>query len=234
MKKNNPLFNPPPNFKPPFNKIRLHGQEFNIRILFKDHRYKGKVGGVVYIDGNTIRLFRDTIEVYSGQSFYADDVQKATIDSFKYWNRFFLRLESEFKVILIKPRSQNIKLVNQHYSEVNNEFAEECERKGDKIKVYTTEDGKLWFTIDNSFNLHEAETLHPQTAKEDMSDSVRPFFNDLRDNRPPTLSQLMQVFDKIAKINEETASGLNCITNFIRSQFPAEEEGEGERPNYLG
>jgi hypothetical protein len=175
--------------------IRLHSQEFNIRILYKDQRYKEQLqkANTINIDGNTIRLYRNTLEVYSGHSFYADDTQKATSESFEYWNRLFARLENDLKITLVKSRSQNIKLVNQHYSEINNEFAKECEKKADKIRVYTTDDAKLWFLIDNSFNLHEAETVHPETAKQDMGEVIQPFFNDLRYNKPPLISEIWKI-----------------------------------------
>lgn len=175
--------------------IRLHSQEFNIRILYKDQKYKQQLqkANTINTDGNTIRLYRNSIEIYSGHSFYADDVQKATADSFDYWNRLFARLENDLKIILVKSRSQNIKLVNQHYSEINNELAKECEAKADKIRVITTDDNKVWFLIDNSFNLHEAETIHPETAKQDMAEVIRPFFNDLRKNNPPLISEMWGV-----------------------------------------
>ncbi len=220
--------------------IRLHGQEFNIKILYKNHKYKELLNktNLIDLDGNTIKLYRNSIEIYSGKSFYANDVQKATSRSLDYWNRFFRRLENELKVILIKPRHQNIKLVNQHYAETNNEFAEECEKRADKIRVYTTDDGKLWFTIDNSFNLHEAETQHTKTAKLDMEDVVNPFFNDLRDHNPPTLSELMRIIKKIIEVNKETASGLNAIVTLIKSQIPKKPEDNGIdrkiKPEYIG
>ena len=224
------------------NEVRLHGQEFNVRILFRDQRYDvlRKNSNLVNVDGNTVRLFRDSLEVYSGKSFYADTVHKATVRSFDYWDRIFARLENDFKIIIIKSRYQNVRLVNQHYSEINNEFAEECEKKAEKIRIYTNEDGKLWFTVDNSFNLHEAETQHPDTAQQDMSDVVRPFFNDLRDNKPPSLSQVMAVLDKIvlsnekaAEINKETAAGLNSVVKLMR---PADKEEVkvGPLPEYIG
>ena len=205
--------------------IRLHSQEFNIKILYKDQRYKKLLekANTINIDGNTIRLYRNSIEIYSGQSFYADTAQKATVKSFKYWNRLFAKLENDLKLILIKPRSQNIKLVNQHYSEINNELAQECEKKADKIRVYTTDDGKLWFLIDNSFNLHEAETLHPQSSKHDMADTVRPFFNDLRDNNPPLISQVWQfaaentkAINNYASIPEIYNTSINSLTEQIQ------------------
>lgn len=213
---------------------RLHGQEFNAGILYKDERYKKKIGQVMIIDGNTVRCYRDSIEVYSGQSFFADDVQKATAKSMEYWARFLVRLENDLKIILVKPRAQNIKLVNQHYAEVGNELAIECEMKGDKVRIYANDDGKLWFTIDNSFNLREAETLHPQTAKEDMQDVIVPFFNDLRDKKPPMLSEMMDALDKTVRIHQETASGLKIIVTavetILNNQVPKEPDEKQENP----
>lgn len=233
---------PPENL--PFcpNAVRLHGQEFNVKILFKDQRYKDcrSKANLINVDGNTVRLFRDSLEIYSGKSFYADTSHKATVKSFDYWGRLFARLENDLNIIIVKSRYQNIRLVNQHYAEVNNELAQECEKKAEKIRIYTNEDGKLWFTVDNSFNLHEAETQHPDTAKEDMSDVVKPFFNDLRDNKPPSLSQVMALVNRIvesnekaAEINKETAAGLNSVVKLMK---PAEKEEVkvGPLPEYIG
>jgi len=165
----------------PKNLIRLHGEEWNITILYKDERYKESLSNSNFIDydGNTVRLSRDTIEVYSGKSFYAEDSSKATYKSFEYWNTFFNKLGNSLNVLIIKPKVQNIKRVNAHYAEVNNELAKDYEEKGERIRVYTRDDGKLWFLIDNSFNLHEAETVHPATSKEDI-EKVKDMFNDVR------------------------------------------------------
>ncbi len=217
--------------------IRLHGQEFNIRILHKDERYTNIIGKVIDVDGNTVRCYRESVEIYSGKSFFAADAQKATAKSFKYWNGFFARLETDLNVVLTKPRTQNIKLVANHYSEVNNELASECEKKGDKIRVYTTEDGKLWFTIDNSFNLREAETQHGQTGEEDMQQVVQPFFNDMRDNKPPKISEITKAIhdlviaiNKMAEENHETASGLNAVAVYLKNQLPKETEKKLREP----
>jgi len=185
-------------FKP--NQIRLHSQEFNIKIIFKDKRYKliREKANTIDIDGSTIRLYNNSIEIYSNKSFFADTTQKATASSMLYFTRFFKRLEHDLKIIILKSRTQNIKLVNQHYAETNNEIAEECEAKAEKIRVYTNDDGKLWFTIDNSFNMHEAETQHPGTAKQDMN-VLQKHFNDIRDNDPPTNTEMMEFILKQQK-----------------------------------
>jgi len=233
----------PQNQIQPNRQIRLHGQEFNIKIIYKDDKYKYLLDRIntTKIDDNTIRLYKNSIEVYSGKSFYADNAQKATADSIDYWNRFFARLENEFKVILIKPRAQNIKLVKNHYAEINNELAIECEKKGDKINIYAREDGKLWFSIDNSFNLKEAETQHSSTAKADMEEVVQPFFNDLRDNAPPVSSDLAKfIADTQRQLQELVQAQINTQGQFqtiLRLLTPAEakeEEKNIKRPDYFG
>jgi hypothetical protein len=200
------------------NMIRLHGQEFNIRILYKDQKYKKlkKKSNIIFIDGNTIRLYANSIEVYSGQSFMADDVDKATAKSFKYWNKLFARLEHDLKVILVKPRSQNIKLVNNHYSEINNGLAKDLNIKAEKIRIYGEDDGKLWFLIDNSFNLHEAETVHSEHAQEDMRGTIRPFFNELRKSKGYTPQFVLHALNELIKDREYYAKNLKSHVAAIR------------------
>lgn len=176
--------NAPNNKKIYDNFIRLHGEEFNIKILYKDKRYKDLLekGNLVELDGNTIRLYKDSIEVYSGRSFYGEDPQKVTATAFEYWNRLFIKIENTYKIMICKPFINNKRRVNAHYAEVGNELSKSCEERGERIRVYSREDSKLWFIIDNSFSLHEAECIHPQDSKDDM-DIVKSFFNDLRGGR---------------------------------------------------
>ncbi len=228
--------NQPTRFPKP-QKIRLHGEEFNIKILFKDKKYKelSKKANIIDFDGNTVRLYRDSIEVYSGKSFYGDTPTKADLLGNEYWSKLFYKLEYHLKIIFMKTKYFNIKRVNAHYSEINNELSEEMYKKGDKLRIYDNIDGKLWFTIDNSFNLHEAETQHPSTAKEDMQDTIQPFFNDLRDKNPPKTSEIWAILSTLVKHDEEIAAGLNIITTLIKSQIPKPEESKDKKiPDYMG
>lgn len=208
------------------NRIRLHGQEWNIRILQKDEKYNKirNEGNTIKIDQNTVRLYEDSIEIYSVKSFFADDPQKATSRSLEYWDRFFARLESDLKVILVKNRANNIKLVNSHYSEINNELGQEAEKKGYKIRVYATEDGKLWFLIDNSFNLHEAEGVHPRTSKEDMTE-VQNYFNDIRDKDHFKPSEITLILGELTKDIQEQTELFKSNAELTRTQLIAVYEG---------
>lgn len=220
----------------PYRGIRLHGEEYNIKIIHRDERYKQILSkcNILTLDGHTIRLYRDSLEIYGKTSFYGESVNKAHSKSVKYWSRFMTKLEYQLKIVILKAKKQNIKLVNSHYAEYNNELAEECEKKAQKIRVYAKEDGKLWFTIDNSYNLGEAENLHPETSKQDMTQIVN-HFNDIRNNKPPTLSEIMILMQEQIKINKDTGAGLNAVVEYIKGQLPQKQEfKDSDRPSYIG
>lgn len=180
--------------------IRLHGQEFSIVIIQGSQFYENlrKRKNTILIDGNTVRLYKTSIEVYCAQarSFIGEDVQRATSLSFQYWSKFFHQLEDFTRVMFIKGMNTSIKQVNAHYAEINNEMAKDYNEKQVKLKIYGIDDGKVWFLIDNSWNLNEAETVHPQRSKHDM-ERLKDFFNDLREKDVPNMSGVMVIIDKL-------------------------------------
>lgn len=206
-------------------KMRLHGQEWNIKLIASSSKYQDsrQKANTILIDGNTIRLYNKSIEIYSGQSFFEKDENRATALSMDYWMRFFVRLENELQVILVKPRATNINLVNQHYGETNSEMAKDAIQKGHKYRIETTDDGKLWFTIDNSWNLKEMETIHPETAKQDMT-KIQKQVNDWRDYDPPTNSELGYYTIQNAKNLDEYAIHLKAHVESVQKLGSAVEE----------
>lgn len=165
-------------------RIRLHAQHFVVKLLHKTPAYDAARarGNVQYLQDCTVRLHKESIEVIasSGLSFLGGSADKATAESMEFWTRVFHRLESHLGVVLLKARAQNIRQVGAHYARINCGLAKEVLDAGDRVRVYAREDGKLWFTIDDSFNLNESETLHPETAGRDMADVVEPHLNDWR------------------------------------------------------
>jgi len=160
---------------------------------------------IIYIDGNTLRLYKNSLEIYTAphKYFLGEDEQRATALSFNYWNNFFTRIQNKFNIIIIKGENTRILQVNAHYSEINNELADELNVKKIKLNIFAKEDGKIWFKIDNSFRLNEVECIHPNSAKQDMG-IIKAFFNDLRNNIPPTLSELSSIVVK----NTQSIRGL--------------------------
>jgi hypothetical protein len=221
----------------------LHGQQFHIQLIYRGDRFKDKVSKLITVDGNSIMVYRDSIEVYSNTFFFGSDVDKVTADSLRYWTKLFVRLESELDCIILKPRVDNIKLVKQgEYAEVNNELAIECKKQAEKIRVYSDDDGKLWFQVDNSFNMDEAETVHPVTSKRDMGDIIKPFMNTLRNN-PNVLEDLFKAIRLMqetqgvqAQLNKETAAGLSAMVELLKPKEFKDDDFEvlKDKPSYIG
>lgn len=243
------------------NPLRLHGEEYKVEIISSSetyHRTRMKSTSVL-IDGNRVVLYRDVLVVFSYQSFYGNTADECEREASYYWLRFFRRLESLYGLLLLKDRKENIKRVKAHYGETGNELADELRRKKQKLRVFGTLDGKEWMLFDDSSpdgtGLNEAETTHSSTpkdsrdAREDMQNVVRPFFNDLRDRRPPlpseqakSLGELRELLALQAQLDYETkqdvaaiAKGLRVIVNSMQppqSELPTMTPST--KPDYFG
>lgn len=207
--------------------VRLHGQEFNIRILWQDNKYQELLekSNTMFLDSNTIRLYKNSIEIYSGQSFYGKSANISEYNSLNYWKGFIARLEHDLKVSLLKPRSRNIKIVNQHYARGNSEIAEDSVKNRERVWVYAEEDGKLCFITDDSFGFKEDETVHPITGKIDRK-NVDKQVNDWRINNPPTGSELaeasrntLNAVNSMVKIQEDLPESLALLKEQIASHL---------------
>ena len=162
--------------------VRLHGQEFNIKFKLKgDFLYKHCKKFI--LDNNHIKIYENSLEIYSGHDFFGSTVWEARYKSLAYFKRFFVKLENTLHSLF-----KQIKQVNAHYSECDNELATELNKKYKVLNIPASDDGKIWATVDLSLNINEFEGIHSKTAYEDMS-KVLNFFNDLRNNSPPNLSE---------------------------------------------
>lgn len=223
--------------------IRLHGQHFRLGLIRKSEKFERLrlQANLRWIDGNTVELNNDCIEVYASSDvdagsdvgFFGEDVTRATALSMQYWTRFFYRLESELGVIIMKPRAGNISLVHQgHYAEVGSALAKDYEEKQVKLRVYAGDDGKLRFLIDNSFNLHELESVRGSSSKPDM-ERVKTVFNEIADGAllPSEIAGLMR--EQAVNVREISAA-LNVL---LKLSVPADRILEPEvrlRPEYVG
>jgi len=211
----------------PILETRLHGQEFNIKILWQDKRYVDMLikSNLMYLEGHTIKLFKKSIEIYSGEgiSFYGANEQEADSKSVSYWAKLFNRLEHELKIIIVKDRCRNIKEVNHHYAHTNSEICKNSIENKEQIRVFALEDGKLAFVTDDSFGFREDETVHPITAKEDRK-NVDKQVNDWRINNPPTNSELANYVGVILKSQESLPIVLNQLKEQIKSHLSLIQE----------
>jgi hypothetical protein len=133
----------------------------------------------IYFKENKIWISSKSIIIYDIKSYFgfnAIDSKRFAFDSIqKFLN------DLQFKLgINILTDSINLKTSRQHYALVKNSLAIQCRKDGSKINVYN--DKGLWFLIDNSYNLEEAETVHPKTALVDNL-GVQKYFNEHKETK---------------------------------------------------
>lgn len=199
-------------------------------------------GSDVVIDGNRVRLYRDSFEVYSGHDFWGVDPVDSERQSSVYWLHFFHRLEHTFNILLIKPGRHNIKRVKQHVAEVGNELASDVSSRRDRLRVKGF-DGREWLLADASFGFKELETVHSERAVFDMQDVVMPFFNDLRDNsavvKLPSVmereaAELRGVVFELGKALQVTQSQLQTVIDVITPRSPSDGLSDSSLADYYG
>lgn len=129
--------------------------------------------------GHKIWLTNKSIILYDKNSYFAKEAQVAKSRAIYNFIQKIKSLEQLLKAdFTIKAGAQyKFKVSRQHYALVKNALARQYNEANEKLEVYT-EKG-LWFLIDNSFNLDEAETVHPETAETD-SVKVQNFFNSVK------------------------------------------------------
>lgn len=161
--------------------IRLHGQQFRIKIISNSDKYFNtkKRGNILKIDGSTVCLHNNSISIFNRNSYVGNNETQALALASAYIDKLMWKLEDKLNITIVKSGYSNCKIVRSHYAETRNGLAKDLYKKDLKLKIKSLDDGKLWFIIDNSFNLHEAETCHPEKSGDDMF-IMRPFFNDLR------------------------------------------------------
>ena len=254
VKKHRPTFQPFLSKKGKY--IRLHGLEVVAKILYKDEVYKNifKKCNLIYIEGNTIKLHKNSLNIFINESCYAQTVNEATRKCLSYLDRILIKLEYDLKLIIVKSRRQNIKIVSRHYAEIHNELAKEFNEKGLKLEVRSTSDGKPWLLIDNSkyidkfgniIELNELEAVHPETSEEDMA-YIKNFFNDLRDNTSPLPSEMWKIVSVMEKeiyanrkdmalLIKEIGSGLASLIKILAPNNNLNEQGSHklEIPSYI-
>lgn len=129
----------------------------------------------IIIKGKKIWLGQKNIIIYDLESYFGSN----SIETKKYAIERLLSviyvLERELGVNLKRDELYTFTVSRSHYSLLKNCLAIQCNKEGKKIQV--SNEAGMWFIIDNSYNLDEAETIHPQTALTDNL-GIQRYFNE--------------------------------------------------------
>ena len=148
-------------------------------ITFKDYFVGGiKRGQQFRFKDKVIQLTNKSIIIQTKESFLGDTAKESQNYAIADLICLIKALEGYMKADFSFNGKYRFKVSRQHYSLVKNALAKQYDREGKKLQVYN--DSGLWFLIDNSFNLHEAETVHQKTAVSDNG-KVQTFFNGIKD-----------------------------------------------------
>lgn len=177
-------------------KIRGHGFMFTVKIpklknwdkrasllekrgiTFKSINKLGNPQSLVF-KGKKILLYSNSIIIHEPASYLSDNAQGARNHAVADLLSLITSLETLLHTSFHIHGTYQFKVSRHHYSMMKNALAKQYDQEGRKLQVYNS-DG-LWFLIDNSFNFHEAETVHPKTSDMDMDKRVLPFFNGLKE-----------------------------------------------------
>lgn len=181
--------------------IRLHGIQIKNKIIRSSQKYQDLLKNTNYltISGDTYQLSPHCLTVYIKKSFFGKDTNDCSVDSINYVHNLLIRFENKYGMSLLKDRYETLKICKAHYSETNNELAKEHNLNKTKLNIKDVHDGKIWFEIDNSFNLNEAEFKHPTNCKHDC-DAITDHFNFVRANPgvlPTVVTSLQSIADTL-------------------------------------
>jgi hypothetical protein len=153
----------------------------------------------IIINNQKIWLNKQSIIIYDKSSYFSPEAlesrRQAVYSMIQTCNQIMNKLKIKFDI-------SEFTVSRQHYSLIKNNLAIQCNKEGKRINIYN-EKG-LWFIIDNSYNLHEAETIHPETALIDNK-GLQNYLNSHKEtNWKVTPMFLMESLSRLTNIQIET------------------------------
>ena len=220
------------------NLIRLHNLAFKISIITKPNNWELKRSKIVQLRvlSKQVNLNNNSYEIHNFRNlkikttnnsiiFYMPTIYGKNTDicfseALEMLFKSIPKIESLFKVTLIKDRKTNIEIISQHYAKLQDIIAKKYRTEGNKLYVKDDE-GNLRIIADYSFRVDELEAIYNKTAKEDM-DVMQNFIKELL-NTPVTTTKLMEM------IRGVTANQMIYAKNMESHISAIKELGKGVR-----
>lgn len=149
---------------------RLHNIGLVVEILKSSRLYSGliKKRNQDSLDNNTLMLYENNIVIDIVKDFWGDVPDDCVKLSLKYVERFIVRLENAYKIVLSDRSKCNIKQFKGHIAKVGDPYAKELNLSNDKLRIYD-DLGELRLLVDKSFNYDELECVHSQKHRKDAN-----------------------------------------------------------------
>ena len=131
-------------------------------------------GESLVLRSKKVHLKSRSIIIYDKASYVSDLARDSKSLAVYEFLSLVNHLENLLKVSFKVQGKYKFKVSREHYSLIKNCLARQYNNEGKKL--FVSNDSGLWMLIDNSYNLHELETVKTDEAVPD-SEGVRAYFN---------------------------------------------------------
>lgn len=162
-------------------------------------------GQRLIIKGHKVWLINKSLVFYDTDSYFAETAIAAKNTAVHSLLSLIRNLERLLHVDFTVGGSWKFKPSRHHYAIIKNALAKQYDDDGLKLEVRTSEDNSLWMWIDNSYDLHETEFGHHDTAVSDTS-AMQDFCNSVRDTKETmhSISDLRELQAESTRIQATT------------------------------
>ena len=168
-----------------------------------------KHGQKIIINNKKVHLFNKSIIIYDKKSYISDTSKNSKCNAIESLVKDIEAIEVLFDIPFKIAGKYEFKVCRQHYAKLNDTLAKYYNDKDKKLKVYNSTG--LWFVIDKSFNIDEAETLHYKTSDKDMDNAIVPFFNSIKDKKNFTADFILEALGKQIILTKEQENHITAL-----------------------
>jgi hypothetical protein len=140
----------------------------------------GGGGQRIIVKDRKVWILNKSIIIYDKASYFAEGALQAKTTALATHISIIKHIERLLHTSFEIGSDYKFKVSRQHYALIYNAMAKQYNDAGEKLEIRTAKGA--WFLIDNSYNMNEAETVHPTTAMTDNT-KVQSFFNGLKEQR---------------------------------------------------
>lgn len=177
-------------------------------------------------DLKKVWLGKDSIVWYMGKlDFYGETPVEAVLSAMDFLLNHVRKLENLIGIgegRLRTGKGYKLKFSRSHIALVKNALA----KRMDKQKIYVYDEKGLWFIIDNSWNLHEAEFVRTESNVDEATFHKEYYLNDLNKTRllpsttldmiQKTQAQIQAVNDNFGYYGDNLKSHVNAINTLAQ------------------
>ncbi|MFP4457173.1 MAG: hypothetical protein ACLFPS_05880 [Clostridia bacterium] len=173
----------------------------------------------VWINNKKVWLGKKHIIIYEPNSFYSEN----SINSKKFAVMKLLETLRELEIKLnINLKPYTFTTAREHYGYIKNDLAIQCNKKGEKIKIYD-EEGTNWLWIDDSLSIGELEVGNHKKSVV-ISKKVQDWYNEMKETKfDVTPKFILNGFNTLTKNQLNQANQIGEFATALNKHIPAYE-----------